>query len=292
MEDGAVGISTSLVYAPAFYAKTEELIELAKVASRYGGVYATHMRNESNSIMSALDEAIHIGTEANIPVEIFHLKMAGKPNWGKMRAVIAKIEAARARGIDITADQYPYVAGATSLGAALHLEPGLSILDLACGSGEMLATWSRDYGIVGTGVDISTHFLARARDRAAELGVADRIAFVHGDAGSHVSPVPVDVAACLGATWIGGGVDGTVALLDRSLRSGGVMLIGEPYWLKPPPNQDVVAACHAQSIEDFDDLPGLMRRFGRLGWDLVELVLTDPSGWDRYHGAQWRTIRL
>jgi dihydroorotase/N-acyl-D-amino-acid deacylase len=119
MEDGAVGISTSLVYAPAFYAKTEELIELAKVASRYGGVYATHMRNESNAIMPALDEAIRIGTEANIPVEIFHLKMAGKPNWGKMRDVIARIEAARLRGLDITADQYPYVAGATSLGAAV-----------------------------------------------------------------------------------------------------------------------------------------------------------------------------
>src|SRR5947207_1081758 len=119
MEDGAVGISTSLVYAPAFYAKTEELIELAKVASRYGGVYASHMRNESNSIMAALDEAIRIGTEANIPVEIFHLKMAAKQNWGKMRDVIAKIETARAAGLDITADQYPYVAGATSLGAAV-----------------------------------------------------------------------------------------------------------------------------------------------------------------------------
>jgi dihydroorotase/N-acyl-D-amino-acid deacylase len=119
MEEGAVGISTSLVYAPAFYAKTEELIELAKVASRYGGVYASHMRNESNSIMSALDEAIRIGTEAKIPVEIFHLKMAGKPNWGKMRDVIAKIEGARFGGLDITADQYPYVAGATSLGAAV-----------------------------------------------------------------------------------------------------------------------------------------------------------------------------
>ncbi|HZM85504.1 MAG TPA: D-aminoacylase [Blastocatellia bacterium] len=117
MEDGAVGLSTSLVYAPAFYAKTEELIELAKVAARYGGVYASHIRNESNSIMTALDEAIRIGTEANIPVEVFHLKMAGKPNWGKMRDVISRIEAARARGLDITADQYPYVAGATSLGA-------------------------------------------------------------------------------------------------------------------------------------------------------------------------------
>ena len=91
MEEGAVGLSTSLVYAPAFYARTEELIELAKVAARYGGVYATHMRNESNSIMAALDEAIRIGREANIPVEIFHLKMAGKQNWGKMKYVIAKI---------------------------------------------------------------------------------------------------------------------------------------------------------------------------------------------------------
>lgn len=119
MQDGAVGISTSLVYAPAFYAKTEELIELAKVASQYGGVYATHMRNESNSITPAIDEAIRIGREAKIPVEIFHLKMAGKQNWGKMGDVIRKIEAARAEGLDITADQYPYVAGATSLGASV-----------------------------------------------------------------------------------------------------------------------------------------------------------------------------
>jgi dihydroorotase/N-acyl-D-amino-acid deacylase len=119
MEEGAVGISTSLVYAPAFYAKTEELIELAKVAARYGGVYATHMRNESNSIMTAIDEAIRIGREANISVEIFHLKMAGKQNWGKMGDVIRKIEAARAQGLDITADQYPYIAGATSLGASV-----------------------------------------------------------------------------------------------------------------------------------------------------------------------------
>ena len=119
MEGGAVGISTSLVYAPAAYAKTDELIELAKVASRYGGVYATHMRNESNSIMQAIDEAIRIGKEANIPVEIFHLKVAGKQNWGKMAAVIKKIEDARAQGVDITADQYPYIAGATSLGASV-----------------------------------------------------------------------------------------------------------------------------------------------------------------------------
>jgi dihydroorotase/N-acyl-D-amino-acid deacylase len=119
MRDGAVGLSTSLVYAPASYARTEELIELARVAARYGGVYATHMRNESNSIMEALDEAIRIGKEAQIPVEIFHLKVAGKQNWGRMGQVIKKIEAARAAGVDITADQYPYIAAATSLGASI-----------------------------------------------------------------------------------------------------------------------------------------------------------------------------
>jgi len=119
MEDGAVGLSTSLIYAPAFYAKTEELIELAKVAARYGGVYATHMRNEGDSEMQALDEAFRIGREAHIPVEIFHLKVSGKQNWGKMQDVVKKIEGARASGIDVTADQYPYVAGATSLGASI-----------------------------------------------------------------------------------------------------------------------------------------------------------------------------
>src|SRR5262249_3230488 len=119
MQDGAVGISSSLIYAPAFYARTDELIELAKVAARYGGTYATHMRNEGNSEMQAIDEAIRIGREARIPVEIFHLKVAGKQNWGKMAEVMKKIEDARASGIDITADQYPYTAGATSLGASI-----------------------------------------------------------------------------------------------------------------------------------------------------------------------------
>jgi dihydroorotase/N-acyl-D-amino-acid deacylase len=119
MSDGALGISTSLIYAPAFYAKTDELIELAKVASAKGGTYATHMRNESDHENAAIDEALRIGKEANIPVEIFHLKIAGKQNWGKMRDIVAKIETARAAGIDVTADQYPYPAGATSLGAAI-----------------------------------------------------------------------------------------------------------------------------------------------------------------------------
>ena len=119
MEQGAMGISTALVYSPAIYAKTNELIELAKVASSYGGIYASHMRNEGTQIFSALDEAFQIGREARIPVQIFHLKVAGKPMWGKMGEVVAKIDQARAAGIDVTADMYPYNAGATSLGACL-----------------------------------------------------------------------------------------------------------------------------------------------------------------------------
>lgn len=119
MTEGAMGVSSSLIYAPAFYAGTDELIALAKVASKYGGVYASHIRNEGDEEMQALDEAFRIGREANIPVEIFHLKASGRQNWGKMRAVVAKIEQARASGLDVTADQYPYVASATSLGASI-----------------------------------------------------------------------------------------------------------------------------------------------------------------------------
>ncbi len=119
MREGALGVSSSLIYAPAFYAKTEELIALAKVASKYGGIYASHIRNEGDSEMPALDEAFRIAREANIPVEIFHLKVSGKQNWGKMRQEISAIESARANGLDITADQYPYIASATSLGALI-----------------------------------------------------------------------------------------------------------------------------------------------------------------------------
>lgn len=117
MRDGAVGLSTSLQYPPAPYAKTDELIALAAEASRYGGVYATHMRSESDEILPALDEAIRIGREANIPVEVWHLKAAGKRNWGRMAQIIAKIESARRAGIDIAADTYAYPAWFNSLSA-------------------------------------------------------------------------------------------------------------------------------------------------------------------------------
>ena len=110
MRDGAVGVSTSLEYAPAPYAKTEELIALASEASRFGGIYATHMRNEGTGILAAIDEALRIGREARIPVEIWHLKVGGKPSWGHMPEVVAKINSARAQGLDVTADTYAYTA--------------------------------------------------------------------------------------------------------------------------------------------------------------------------------------
>ena len=117
MREGAVGVSTSLEYAPAPYAKTEELIALASEASKFGGIYATHMRDESNSILTAIDEALRIGREGHLPVEIWHLKVAGKANWGRMPEVVAKINAARAEGMDITADTYAYTAWFNSFSA-------------------------------------------------------------------------------------------------------------------------------------------------------------------------------
>jgi len=119
MKDGALGLSTSLQYVPARFAKTNEIVELAKVARQYGGIYATHQRSEANALDESLAEVFTIAREAKIPVEIWHLKTAYKKNWGHMPAVLAKIEHARAEGLDITADIYPYIAGSTSLSACL-----------------------------------------------------------------------------------------------------------------------------------------------------------------------------
>src|SRR5437879_3168528 len=110
MKDGAVGVSTSLEYAPAPYARTDELIALASEAAKFGGIYATHMRNESDAVLESIDEALRIGRAAHVPVEIWHIKVAGKHNWGRMPQVVAKINSARAAGADITADTYSYTA--------------------------------------------------------------------------------------------------------------------------------------------------------------------------------------
>jgi N-acyl-D-amino-acid deacylase len=117
MRDGAVGVSTSLMYAPAPYAKTEELIALAGEASKFGGIYATHLRDESDSVLESMDEAVRIGREAHIPVEIWHFKVAGKKNWGRMPELVAKVNKARAEGADIEADTYAYTAWFNSMSA-------------------------------------------------------------------------------------------------------------------------------------------------------------------------------
>lgn len=177
-----------------------------------------------------------------------------------------------------------------ALGQALDLAPGTSALDLASGSGEMLCTWARDHGLTGTGVDISGEFTAKARARAEELGVAGRVDFVHGDATGHVADEPVGLAACLGAR-IDDGLAGTVELLRRSLRPGGLMLMGEPYWRQDPPDQQTVEGCFARAKDDFRPLPELLGWFGELGYDVVEMVLADQDSWDRYRAAQWLTVR-
>ncbi len=119
MQQGAMGISTALIYPPGHYAKMDELIALASVAGKYGGIYATHMRSEGQTEMQALDEAIRIGREAHLPVEVFHLKVSGKSRWGSMPKVVAKIQSARDSGLDIAANMYPYLAGATALASCL-----------------------------------------------------------------------------------------------------------------------------------------------------------------------------
>jgi N-acyl-D-aspartate/D-glutamate deacylase len=119
MQQGAFGLSTALIYPPGHYATTEELIELAKVAAQYGGIYGTHMRSEGQTEPQAIEEALRIGREAGLPVEIFHLKVSGKTRWGSMPKIVGMIQSARSSGQDVTADMYPYVAGGTALASSL-----------------------------------------------------------------------------------------------------------------------------------------------------------------------------
>jgi N-acyl-D-aspartate/D-glutamate deacylase len=120
MRDGAVGLSTALIYPPGTYAKTEELVEMAKVVGQYHGVYMSHMRNESNQVLDAIRETIHIGEAAGIPSHVFHLKAAGEENWPLMKQSIDLIQSARDRGLDVTADIYPYIRNGLGLGSFIH----------------------------------------------------------------------------------------------------------------------------------------------------------------------------
>jgi len=172
------------------------------------------------------------------------------------------------------------------LGEVCRLEPGVRVLDLCCGKGELLCTWSRDHGVTGVGVDISPTFLDAARARAAELGVARSIEFVEADA-RHFRPAdpPFEVVACIGATWIGGGLAGTLDLLGEFVADDGLVLVGEPYWRVPPE-----PAWEAAFGDGFTTLEGTLDRFEAAGGRLVEMVLADGDDWDRYVAAQWWTV--
>lgn len=170
------------------------------------------------------------------------------------------------------------------LGEVCRLRAGQRQLDLACGKGEMLCRWAARFGIGGVGVDQSEVFLAAAKSRAGELGVADRVSFQHGDAAAFsVQPGSYDVVSCIGATWIGGGLAGTVDLMRPAMRPGGLMLIGEPYWNEHPPPGYAASG-------DFVSLVGTLDRFEAAGMELVEMVLADGDSWDRYVAAQWWTV--
>ncbi|EEN7281715.1 SAM-dependent methyltransferase [Salmonella enterica subsp. salamae] len=184
-----------------------------------------------------------------------------------------------------TAEKY------ATLGHALRMKPGTRILDLGSGSGEMLCTWARDYGVTGTGVDISPLFTTQAKQRAEELGVSEYVHFIHNDAAGYIDEEKYDVAACIGATWIAGGVAGTIDLLAKSLKPGGIILIGEPYWRQIPATEAIAHACGVSSVADFHSLSGLVAFFDQLGYDVVEMVLADQQGWDRYEAAKWMTMR-
>ena len=176
------------------------------------------------------------------------------------------------------------------LGEICRFKPDMRQLDLACGKGEMLCQWSRRWGISGVGVDISKVFLAAAHARAEEMNVDDRVSFVEGDAGQYLAEANgYDVVSCIGATWIGDGLVGTIDLLKRALKPGGIMLVGEPYWIDPPPE----AAYAALGIgkDDFASLSVTLDRIESAGCELVEMVLANHDSWDRYEAAQWWTIR-
>lgn len=178
-----------------------------------------------------------------------------------------------------------------TLGRVLRMAPGTRVLDLGSGSGEMLCTWARDYGITGVGIDMSQLFSAQAKLRAEELNVTDRIDFIHNDAAGYIADEKCDIAACIGASWIAGGFTGTIELLKNSLKPGGIILIGEPYWRQLPLTEDVAKECGATSLADFLPLTGLVASFDELGYDVVEMVLADQEGWDRYEAAKWLTMR-
>lgn len=175
------------------------------------------------------------------------------------------------------------------LGEICQLTPDTNQLDLCCGKAEMLCQWAKRWGIQGTGVDISRVFLDAARQRIVEFGVEDKITLIEEDAGEYTAaPESYDIVSCIGATWIGDGLVGTLKLMQPALKPGGLLLVGEPYWIMPPPEDAYEKLGVAET--EFTSLVGTLDRIESVGMELVEMVLADKAGWDRYVASQWMTV--
>jgi SAM-dependent methyltransferase len=172
-----------------------------------------------------------------------------------------------------------------------YMQPGIRFLDLACGQGEMLSRWAQTYGITGTGVDISQAFLDMARQRAEELGVAAQVEFVEGDAGQYPQDSHAyDVVSCIGATWIGGGMAGTINLIRQALKDeqNGLLLVGDIFWEKEP--NDIAAEAMGVKADDVLTLSQMLDIFDDTGVMLLDMVLADLRDWDRYQTYHWLSI--
>lgn len=163
------------------------------------------------------------------------------------------------------------------------------MLDLACGKGELLNQWANAYGIQGIGVDISDVFLGAAQDRATTFGVEDKLEFVKQDAAQYQAEKEAfDIVSCIGASWIGNGLIGTLELMLPPLKDDGFLLMGEPFWHETPPDEAYAALSVGK--DDFVSLEATLDRFESIGLSLVEMVLANKDGWDRYEAAQWLAI--
>jgi SAM-dependent methyltransferase len=176
------------------------------------------------------------------------------------------------------------------LGEVCRLKEGTRFLDLACGKGEMLCNWAKAHGIIGYGVDISEVFIKAARARAFQLDVSDQLTFVQDYAEDYPQEHhEFDVVTCLGASFIGGGLMGTLDLMKTALKPrDGMLIVGEPYWHLPPP-EEVVQAMGLE-MDTYATLSGTLQRFEMFDAELVEMVVSNTDDWDRYRAPQWSAI--